>query len=42
MFSSDFWKVLKILYLIVRALLLSKPPNNGDLPDLEEFKEVPK
>lgn len=39
MFGKDFWKILRMLYLIIRALLQAQPPEHGDLPDLEDHKD---
>lgn len=35
MFGKDFWKVLRILYLVIKALIEMKPPNGSPLEDLE-------
>lgn len=36
MFGKDFWKILRIIYIILRALIETQPPAGRPLEDLEE------
>lgn len=33
----NIFKILRIVYHIIRALILYSPPKNGDLPDPDEL-----
>jgi len=39
MFGKDFWKILKILYVVIRALIMMPPPGNGDLPNVKDMED---
>lgn len=38
MFGKDFWRILRIVYLVIKALLESDPPNGSKLEDLDNGK----
>ncbi len=36
MFGKDFWRILRVIYIIIKALIEMKPPNDKPLEDLDE------
>ncbi|KKM64246.1 hypothetical protein LCGC14_1503310 [marine sediment metagenome] len=34
MFGKDFWLIIRIIYIIIKALLAMDPKNGNGLPDL--------
>lgn len=39
MFGSDFWKILRIIYIIIKALVRANPDDfNGDLDHSDQVK----
>lgn len=36
MFGKDIWFVIKLIYIIIKALLAMDPKNGDSLPDLDD------
>ncbi len=36
MFGKDFWKVLRIIYLVLKALIEMVPPNGKPIEDFDD------
>lgn len=35
MFGKDFWRVIRMIYIILKALVEMKPPNDHKIEDLD-------
>lgn len=36
MFGKDFWRILRLIYVILKALIEMDPPTGGKLDDLSK------
>jgi len=39
MLGKDFWRIIRLIYIIVKVLLQADPSNGSQLPDIDEDKE---